>query len=244
MFTLLIDHLAERAHLIVRCSRLIHGPLRAANVSNCAVVLIAALVLSSTTGCDVAESVAEAFGPRPTKLARALPLRSLSTVVLQDLNDQSVDAFDLCGARAMVYVFTRTDCPIANRYAPELQRLQREYSPRGIAFKLVYADVDESEQAIARHCEQFGFQWPALRDVQHQLVSLTGASVTPEAAVMLPTGEVVYLGAIDDRHVGFGQARAQAMQTYLANALEELLAGRSVGESQTKAVGCQIPRLP
>jgi hypothetical protein len=39
-----------------------------------------------------------------------------------------------------VLVFVRTDCPISNRYAPELRRLQDRFAPRGMAFWLVYPD--------------------------------------------------------------------------------------------------------
>ena len=39
-----------------------------------------------------------------------------------------------------VLVFTTTDCPISNRYAPELERLHRDYGSRGVAFFLVYPD--------------------------------------------------------------------------------------------------------
>ena len=39
--------------------------------------------------------------------------------------------------RLTVYVFTTTDCPIANRYAPEIQRLAAKYQ-QFARFVLVY----------------------------------------------------------------------------------------------------------
>ena len=40
----------------------------------------------------------------------------------------------------LVLLFIRTDCPIANRYAPELERLHALYAPKGIEFRLIYAE--------------------------------------------------------------------------------------------------------
>ena len=37
-----------------------------------------------------------------------------------------------------VLIFVSTDCPVSNRYAPEITRLLEEFSPRGVRFQLVY----------------------------------------------------------------------------------------------------------
>src|SRR5258706_7607896 len=47
--------------------------------------------------------------------------------------------------KTIVCLFTRTDCPISNSYAPEMRRIHEKFSPRGVAFYLVYPDPDESQ---------------------------------------------------------------------------------------------------
>src|SRR5271170_2161137 len=42
--------------------------------------------------------------------------------------------------QARVFIFVRTDCPITNRYAPELQRLSHAFAPDAVQFWLVYPD--------------------------------------------------------------------------------------------------------
>ena len=109
-----------------------------------------------------------------------------------------------------VLVFTRTDCPISNRYAPELQRLGRRFRGRGVTFRLVYPDPAETPAAIREHARAFGLGTDVLRDPRHALVRLAGATVTPEAAVFVagPSGpRLVYRGRIDDRAVDLGRAR-------------------------------------
>ena len=70
------------------------------------------------------------------------------------------------------------------------------------------------------------------------LVQLSGASVTPQAAVLSPDGTVLYLGRIDNRVEDFGKQRPQATVPDLRNALDALLAGKPVGATED-----QIHRL-
>ena len=44
------------------------------------------------------------------------------------------------GEKAVVLLFARTDCPVSNRYAPDLQRLYEKFAPQGIDFRLVYPE--------------------------------------------------------------------------------------------------------
>ena len=53
-------------------------------------------------------------------------------------------------ATATTLIFVRSDCPISNRYAPEMQRLHDEYDPAGMQFYLVYPDPDETPESIQR----------------------------------------------------------------------------------------------
>ena len=103
------------------------------------------------------------------------------SLYLLDLAGQRVDPFSLAGVEAHVFLFTRTDCPISNRYAPEVQRLHGEYADRGVHFWLVYPDPEEEPDDIRQHLRDYGYTFEALRDVRHTLVERTGATVTPEA---------------------------------------------------------------
>jgi len=173
-------------------------------------------------------------------LAGAAP-RAAEPLRLLDLDGATVDPFD-AAAPATVFIFTRTDCPISNRYAPEVRRLNEKFSAQGVRFFLVYPDPDEGVEAIRKHLVDYDYPIPALRDVKHDLVRRTEADVTPEAVVMAG-GDEVYRGRIDDRFVDFGKTRAAARHHDLEDALESVLAGRPVEVARTRAVGCYIPEL-
>jgi hypothetical protein len=156
-----------------------------------------------------------------------------------DLSGKSVDPFT-SHARVEVFLFVRTDCPITNRYAPELQRLGREFSERGVRFWLIYPDPAETVSEIENHISQYHFPGEALRDPHHTLVRRARATVAPEAAVFDSAGHLAYHGRIDDRYVDIGKARPAAQVHDLEDAISAVLAGKPVAQSATRAVGCSL----
>src|SRR5689334_10469573 len=83
--------------------------------------------------------------------AVAPPAAADVAIHLLDLDGHPFDLWPPDRAAVTVVLFTRTDCPIANRYAPDVRRLYQTYHPRGVEFVLVYVDPRESADAIRRH---------------------------------------------------------------------------------------------
>jgi len=161
------------------------------------------------------------------------PLRVL------DLDGRLVDSLAPApGVRATVFVFITTDCPIANRYAPEVQRLTAIFASQGVRFWLVYANPQEPLASIRNHLRQFQYTIPALRDPEHDLVRFTKVTVSPEAAVVDPGGVLLYHGRIDDRWVNFGRDRPSPTRRDLAEALRAILDGKPIAQAGPPAVGC------
>lgn len=162
------------------------------------------------------------------------------TVSVFDIDGRRIDPFQYRTARATVFFFVRTDCPISNRYAPEIEKLASKYSKDGIAFWLVYPDEMTLPQEIEQHRKDYHLSLQALRDPRHALVKMAKITVTPEAAIFLPDGQEVYHGRIDDRYVDFGKERPAPTIHDLDDALRSVLRGGSIASSLTRAVGCYI----
>ena len=160
---------------------------------------------------------------------------------VRDTEGRPLDPLAGSQARATVLLFTDTECPIANAYAPEIRRLAAEFAPRGVRFFLVYADPARGAAEVQAHRDAFGYALPALLDPAHELVARAGATTTPEAGLFLPTGELVYRGRIDDRYVDFGKQRAAPTTRDLRAALEAVLAGQDPAKPWPPSIGCNIP---
>ena len=143
--------------------------------------------------------------------------------------------------RAVVIFFTTTECPLSNGYIPEMNRLQKEYAARNVAFYAVEVDTSIADRDVRKHAKDFAFSYPVLIDKQQTLVRLTGATATPEVAVLSNKGTVLYLGRIDNRVEDFDQHRNIVTEHDLRNALDAVLASRAVPHVSTKVVGCAIP---
>ena len=147
------------------------------------------------------------------------------------------------GGRATVLLFIAVDCPISNRYAPEIGRIVDEYSRKRIQFFRVYADPDVKTEIVDKHGNDFKLNFPAIIDKDHKLVAAVGASVTPQAAVIGTDGTLVYRGRIDDLYLDHGKFKEDPSRRDLRIALDEVLARKPVSVKQTLPVGCAIPDL-
>ena len=146
-------------------------------------------------------------------------------------------------ASARVFIFARTDCPLIDRYAPELRRIAAEFQSRGVAFWLVYPGRSASPSAIAAHAKEYSLPGTVIADPDTELVRRAHARVAPEAAVFDRKGQLVYHGRIDNRWVDFGKARPAATVHDLETAIADVLGGRPVPEAATRAVGCSLADL-
>ena len=146
------------------------------------------------------------------------------------------------GKHAVVLFFLTTDCPLCNNYAPELNRIAQEFSPRGVAFYGVQGDATIPDADVRGHAKDYAYTFPYLFDPEESLATYTGATSTPEAAVLSPSGELLYLGRIDNRLEDFGKQRTQVTEFDLRDTLDAVLSGKPVPHARTKALGCAITR--
>ena len=180
--------------------------------------------------------------------------RSTSSAVSveQAASSESFDVVDLdgepsnpireCDGSPCVLIFSRTDCPVARRYAPEIRRLHERFVSRNVQFYLVFPNPNRSGDEIRKHLSEFELPRSAVRDPGHNLVAATGVKVTPEAAVFDTRGRLAYVGRIDDRFPRFGVSR-EATTHELEEAILAVLGEGEVPVAGGPAIGCYISDL-
>lgn len=144
--------------------------------------------------------------------------------------------------RAVAVIFLGTECPLAKQYGSKLADLSRRYKSKGVEFVGIDANQQDSLAAINHFARTNHVEFPILKDPANQVADKFDASRTPEAFVLDASGTIRYRGKIDDQF-GVGYARAAATKHFLADALDDLLAGKPVRTVTVAAVGCRIGRV-
>lgn len=160
-----------------------------------------------------------------------------------DLHDKPVAQLATSRAQAVVLFFIATDCPISNRYAPEIDRLEKEFAGRPVAFWLVYPNATETPEGVLHHQTAYSLSGATLVRPSQWFVAQTQATITPEAAVLVSSGtgwRTVYAGRIDDRYVDIGRERPRATRHDLEDAVEAILTHQPVVPPGGPPVGCGI----
>lgn len=144
-----------------------------------------------------------------------------------------------------ILFFIASDCPISNAYAPEIQRICRDYANRGVRCTLVYEDPGITTDGIRAHLSAYGYGSIETRvDDAGTIARRAGATVTPEAALVDAKGSLRYRGRIDNFHAALGKPRQRVTSRDLRDAVDAVLANRTVARPRTPAVGCYITTGP
>jgi thiol-disulfide isomerase/thioredoxin len=154
--------------------------------------------------------------------------------------DGKTVAFHPGDGKVSVVVFTCNQCPYAKAFEPRIIELAKQYQAKGVVFYAIDPN-DESQYAVeslaemkARATAQ-GYPFPYLKDGDSTIAHAYGARVTPHVYVIDGTGTLRYRGYVDD------SAKPEERRTTgLANALDDLLAGKTVANQTTRAFGCTI----
>ena len=138
-----------------------------------------------------------------------------------------------------VELFLAVECPISNRYVPELNRLADTYLSQGIAFIAYFPEPGLTQPRLDQWAKDFAIHFPVALDSNAIRARKSGATLTPEVAIY-KAAQLVYRGRIDDRYVSWGKSRPQPSKRDLAETLDQLLAGKQPAPRFTKAWGCFI----
>lgn len=142
-----------------------------------------------------------------------------------------------------VVAFLGVECPLAKLYGPRLQKLADAYRDQGVRFIGVNSNLQDSLEKLRKYQREHRLQFPLVKDAGNVVADAYGATRTAEVFVIDRLLQVRYRGRIDDQYLP-GIAKPTAGREDLREALDQLLAGKSVTVPQTEGVGCIIGRVP
>jgi peroxiredoxin len=156
---------------------------------------------------------------------------------LNDSNGTEKSFNDLKGKNGAVLVFLSTECPVVRGYNDRMSKLAADYSAKGINLIGINSNWNESPSIIKAHTAEH-YKFPVLIDKGNVLADKLNAAATPETFYFDGAGKLVYHGAIDNDRTG-----ENVTGNYLRDAIEAVLAGKTVPKAETFAIGCSIKKI-
>jgi len=165
---------------------------------------------------------------------------------LVDIGGTSHRLSDLRG-RYVVLEWFNSECPFVQAHyeSGAMQALQRQYTSKGVVWLAINSTNpthsnfrDESQSAhILRDWKMSPTAF--MLDKDGKVGQAYGARTTPHMFVIDPQGKVIYAGGIDDRAT-YHPGDVKGAKNFVAAALDESMAGRSVSVPTARPYGCSV----
>jgi len=142
--------------------------------------------------------------------------------------------------KGVAVIFTCNACPYAKAFEDRINKLAKEFSPKGIAFVAINPNdpgrvPEDSYDNMVKRAKEKGFVFPYVYDSTSEVAAAYGARVTPHVFLLDASFKLVYRGRVED------ETEAKKSKSHdLKNALNALLAGKKIATAETKAFGCSI----
>lgn len=194
-------------------------------------------VPTPTTLLEKKASLTEAplmISPSNTGLGRQVP-----DVTLQSSKGEQLKLSELAKGNVLVLALFNDKCPISNKLAPELSRIEKDYTSRGVKLCLIHTSTEPNLDGTQRFMESSGIGSPWFLDRKQTLQQSLLATTSTEVFVLDGSRTLVYRGAINDQY-GLGYSRDVASKHFLREALDSLSNGRLVEVRATTSPGCAL----
>jgi peroxiredoxin len=157
---------------------------------------------------------------------------------LTDYTGKTHKLSDYAG-KIVVLECSSQNCPWSRGTDSHIAEMAKAYEEKGVVFLGIDSDKGNTPEAIAEHAKNAEVPFPILKDVDNKYADAIAAARTPEIYIVDKDGALVYHGAYDNRRSPEEKGDVQ----YVANALDELLAGKEVSTPKVSAWGCTIRRV-
>lgn len=167
------------------------------------------------------------------------PIPQFSNLPGSDGKKYSLKDFD--NKKILVIVFSCNHCPYVKAYEDRMIAFQKDYVDKNIQLVAINSNETQSYpednyDEMVRRAKAKGFNFPYLRDEDQSVATAFGATHTPEFFVFDEKRSLRYYGKFDDNHQNTDAVKVH----YVENAVDVLLDGREVTESETHSIGCTI----
>ncbi len=143
-------------------------------------------------------------------------------------------------SQATAIIFIGTQCPISNRYVPQLNEMFATDQAKKVDLIGVVVDQTISRKDVIAYRDQYKIAFPIVFDASGTLAKQFKPTKTPEVFLIDHDGEIRYHGRIDDSFAALGKINQVVKSHDLVDAISAVLENQPVAHAQTEVVGCPI----
>lgn len=149
---------------------------------------------------------------------------------------------DFAGKSALLVMFLCNHCPFVKHLREALAEMARTYQGQGLGIVAISSNDPvaypaDSLQKMVEEKQSAGYEFPYLFDATQEVAKSYRAACTPDFFLFDSQQQLVYRGQFDDSRPGDGKA---ITGRDLKQAIDAVLAGRSVSSEQRPSIGCNI----
>ena len=163
---------------------------------------------------------------------------------LKNVDGKMISLADFKAAKGFIIIFDCNTCPMSRAYSTRIIALNKKFASQGFPVVLINPNSAEMVPAesfdeMKSHAKEHGYDFPYLYDESQDVVRKFNPTNTPHTFVLHKTSnglQVAYIGAIDNN----SRDGAKAERHFVEEAVNELLAGKPVTVTKTRAIGCSV----
>lgn len=164
--------------------------------------------------------------------------------VFQDATDGGTTPYlNVMGKNGLLVIFSCNTCPFVVKNEATIRKTMEYAKQHNVGVVVINSneakrDGDDSYPAMKAYGKKQGYKVPYLLDRNSVLADAFGASRTPELFLFNSKNVLVYKGAMNDNP----GAPQEAKTTFINDAIDAVVAGKTPDPASTKSVGCSIKR--
>jgi len=137
----------------------------------------------------------------------------------------------------VVVVFLANHCPVVKAYEDRLIELTNAYKDKGVKVVGISVSLRDEDKipGIKEYTKEHKSNYIYAYDETQAVGKAYGATNTPQFFVLDKERKIRYTGTLDDN-----QQEAKVSKTYVKDAIDALLSGKTIETDETRPSGCGI----
>mgnify|MGYP001627774702 CR=1 FL=1 len=163
---------------------------------------------------------------------------------MQTVSGEEITLKNAADENGLLVIFSCNTCPWVDRWEDRYPIVYDIADKNKIGMVALnpnesYRERGDGMEDMILRAKKMKYEFPYALDKDHQIADAFGATRTPHVYLFDADMKLVYVGAIDDNARDAGAVES----FYLKDAIEQMVAGKEITQSQTRSLGCTIKRV-